>query len=424
MPPAGMNAAGVAAVGSRRRRLRAGVELGRDDQRLQAEQQLRALEPGHAGRVAEGRRGVRGQRGAARGRRCRGPVPPPRRDPGRRRAPASRPAPGPSLRRRRASTRPSVLRSLSSAAPPRPALVPHGAATPRCRPPSRRSQVAGPKSGRSRETSRKYGDRWGARLLAGVGRRGYNWRHAAGAQVEPAHPRARQARPQGRRAGDVGGLLLRLGRAEEPVPQRGPAPAGAARHPHPQRRAHRRELEGAQGRLHEAGADAVDARRHPAGAGVVGALGGAVAGAADGLRRDPRPGEARARPDAGAAVPRVRRGGVRRRLARPGASRRTEERHRGGGQGAVPGRRRDGRAGPLQRQGAAADLHAHRPRRHAAEDRQPRSLPGARGAAARGARLRQRGEEHRPVPEDVPRRRRGGDPARSIPSTPRAASSP
>ena len=135
------------------------------------------------------------------------------------------------------------------------------------------------------------------RSLARLSTRGYNVRMPPNRKTE-----SRLTRGRAKRVLKVGELATSVGSAyvwdalREPVPLQGPAPAGAARYAHPQCRAHRRELEGAEGRLHEARADAVHARRHPAGAGARGVVGGAVAGAADGLRRDPRPGEARARP--------------------------------------------------------------------------------------------------------------------------------
>ena len=68
--------------------------------------------------------------------------------------------------------------------------------------------------------------------------------------------------------------------------------------------------------------------------------------------------EARARQGARPALPLLRRGRLRRRLARPGAPRRAEERRGGGGQGPVPGRRGDRPAGPQEHQGTAAGVHA------------------------------------------------------------------
>ena len=121
-------------------------------------------------------------------------------------------------------------------------------------------------------------------------------RTAGRRRTSATHDRPRPPRAQGRQLDDVGRLELPLAGVEAPVPIAGSDRARSARRPRAERRPHRRGLDRAQGRLHEARPDAEHAWNDllPL-ARARGAVDRAVVGAADGRGRHPRPDHARAR---------------------------------------------------------------------------------------------------------------------------------
>ena len=196
----------------------------------------------------------------------------------------------------------------------------------------------------------------------------------------------------------AGRLQLPVDFDPQALPRRREPRARIARHPHPQRPAHRREFDPVARRVHEAGADAFDARGPDAGRSDRSAQDHARRRAADGLCDDRAADPPRTRQAPRAAVCEFRTAGFRRRLARPGPSRPSQERRGSRGQGAVPGHRRDRAPGPGQSQAAAAHAAGDRRRRDAAEDRDPHGLPRTRRTAGRGTRLPNRGAQHDGVP--------------------------